>query len=86
MYKILTSPKNKDMIDSALLHNEEDYLSYIADKNFIEDPKFKDIMFGKPKSYPAILVTHFRVSFNWANHQVYGEYIYPYQFELENKA
>lgn len=84
MYRILTSPKNKDMIDSALLHNEEDYLSYITDKNFIEDPKFKDIMFGKPKSYPAILVTHFAVSF-CCNHQVYGEYIYLDQFELENK-
>lgn len=81
MYKILTSTNNKNMIDSVLLHDEEDYLSYITDKNFIEDPKFKDIMFGKPKSYPAILVTHFVVSFNCANHQVYGEYIYPIQFE-----
>ena len=81
MYRILTSTNNKDMIDSVLLHDEEDYLSYIKDKNFIEDPKFKDIMFGKPKSYPAILVTHFVVSFNCANHQVYGEYIYPTQFK-----
>lgn len=80
MYKILTSTKNKDMIDSVLLHDEEDYLSYIKDKNFIEDPRFKDIMFGKPNSYPTILVTHFVVSF-CCNHLVYGEYIYPTQFE-----
>ena len=36
MYKILTSTNNKDMIDSVLLHDEEDYLSYITDKiNFL---------------------------------------------------
>lgn len=80
MYKILTSSKNENMIDSVLLHDEEDYLSYITDKNFIEDPRFKDIMFKKPNSYPVILVTHYVVAF-YCNHQVYGEYIYPDQFE-----
>ena len=83
MYKILTSKKeNKDVIDTALLHNEEDYQLYIKDNHLIAEKDFKDILFGKPICYPAILVTHFRVSMNrFINHRVYGEYIYLSSFE-----
>ena len=82
MYKILTSKENEHEIATVLLYNEEDYLSYIKDKNYIEKDGFKEIKFGKPRSYPAILVTHFSASFNrYCNHRVYGEYIYPSSFK-----
>lgn len=82
MYKILTSEKNERVIDTVLLHDEQDYLSYIKDKNYIEKENFKDILFGKPRHYPAILVTHFSVSMcGFINHKVYGEYIYISSFE-----
>ena len=82
MYKILTSEKNERVIDTVLLHDEQDYLSYIKDKNFVEKENFKEILFGKPSHYPVILVTHFSASFNmFCNHQVYGEYIYISSFE-----
>ena len=78
MYKILTSSKeNEHIIDTALLYNEE----YIKDKCLIQTEN-KDILFGKPICYPAILVTHFRVSFTkFINYKVYGEYIYISSFE-----
>jgi hypothetical protein len=81
MYKILTSTKNEDKLESALLYDESDYNAYIKDKKYIKQYGFKDILFNEPKSYPVILVTHFAVSFN-CEHRVYGEYIYPAQFEL----
>jgi len=82
MYKILTSKENEHEIATVLLHNEEDYLSYIKDNNFIEKEDFKDILFGKPNHYPAILVTHFDISMcGFINHKVYGEYIYVSSFE-----
>lgn len=82
MYKILTSSKeNERIIDTALLYNEEDYQLYIKDKCLIQTEN-KDILFGKPICYPAILVTHFRVSFTkFISHKVYGEYIYVSSFE-----
>jgi hypothetical protein len=82
MYKILTSTKeNEHIIDTALLHNEQDYLLYIKDKCLIKTEN-KDILFGKPICYPAILVTHFRASFTkFINHKVYGEYIYIDSFD-----
>jgi hypothetical protein len=81
MYKILTSGDNKSVIDTVLLNNEEDYLLYIEDNNLKEEYGFKEIMFGKPNSYPAILVTHFAVSLNIrCPHRVYGEYIYISSF------
>ena len=83
MYKILTSKKNKDTIATVLLYNEEDYLSYIKDNNFIEEEDFKDILFGKPSHYPAILATHFDISMcTFINHKVYGEYIYLSSFAV----
>lgn len=82
MYKILTSKKNERVIDSVLLYNEEDYLSYIKDKNFVGKENFKDILFGKPRHYPAILVTHFDISMcKFINHKIYGEYIYISSFD-----
>ena len=82
MYRILTSKENEHEIATVLLYNEEDYLSYVKDNNFIEEENFKDILFGKPSHYPAILVTHFDVSMcNFINHKVYGEYIYLSSFE-----
>lgn len=85
MYKILiTSPVNNKVLETALLNDESDYLSYIKDKNYVEEDGFKKIMFGKPKSYPAILTTYFRASFNrFCDHEVYGAYIYPYSFDLK---
>lgn len=81
MYKILTSRGNEHAITTALLHNEEDYQLYIKDKCFIND-KIKDILFGKPSHYPAILVTHFEISMTkFIPHEVYGEYIYLSSFE-----
>lgn len=81
MYKILTSETNDKVLETALLHDESDYLSYIKDKNYTSKDGFKRIMFGEPKSYPAILVTHFKASFNvYCDHMVYGEYIYPFSF------
>ena len=75
---------NDKTIESALLNDETDYLSYIKDKNYIEKDGFKEIKFGKPRSYPAILVTHFSASFNiYCNHIVYGEYIYPSSFNMK---
>lgn len=81
MYKILTSTKeNEHIIDTALLHNEQDYLLYIKDKCLIKTEN-KDILFGKPICYPAILVTHFEASFTkFISHKVYGEYIYIESF------
>ena len=82
MYKILSSKENEHEIATVLLHNEEDYLSYIKDNNFIEKEDFKDILFGKPSHYPAILVTHFNISMcMFINHKVYGEYIYLSSFD-----
>lgn len=85
MYKILTSKENEHEIATALLSNEEDYLSYIKDNNFIEEEDFKEILFGKPSHYPAILVTHFCISMTGMRglipHKVYGEYIYLSSFE-----
>lgn len=81
MYKILTSKENEHEITTVLLSNEEDYLSYIKDNNFIEED-FKDILFGKPSHYLAILVTHFNISMcKFINHKVYGEYIYLSSFD-----
>jgi hypothetical protein len=81
MYKILTSKENEHEINTVLLHNEQDYLSYIKDKCLIKTEN-KDVLFGKPICYPAILVTHFEVSFTkFINHEVYGEYIYIDSFE-----
>ena len=83
MYRILTSKKNEHKIATVLLYNEEDYLSYIKDNNFIEEEDFKDILFGKPSHYPAILVTHFDISMSkFINHKVYGEYIYLSSFAI----
>jgi len=85
MYKILTSKENEHKIHTALLSNEEDYLSYIKDNNFIEEEDFKEILFGKPSHYPAILVTHFCISMTGMRglipHKVYGEYIYLDSFD-----
>ena len=82
MYKNLTSKVNEHEISTVLLHNEEDYLSYIKDNNLIEEEDFKDILFRKPSHYPAILVTHFNISMcKFINHKVYGEYIYPSSFD-----
>lgn len=82
MYKILTSKENEHEINTVLLYNEQDYLSYIKDNHFIEEEDFKDILFGKPSCYPAILVTHFNISMcRFINHKVYGEYIYLSSFE-----
>lgn len=82
MYQILTSKENEHEIATVLLHNEEDYLSYIKDNNFIEEENFKEILFGKPSHYPTILVTHFDISMcGFINHKVYGEYIYISSFE-----
>lgn len=82
MYKILTSSKeNERIIDTVLLYNEEDYQLYIKDKCLIQTED-KDILFGNPIYYPAILVTHFRASFTkFISHKVYGEYIYISSFE-----
>ena len=81
MYKILTSKENEHEISTVLLHNEEDYLSYIKDNNFIKKKNFKDILFGKPSHYPVILVTHFSISMcKFIDHQIYGEYIYLSSF------
>ena len=77
MYRILTSKENEHEITTVLLHNEDDYLSYIKDNNLTEQENFKDILFGKPSHYPAILVTHFHISMcKFINHKIYGEYIY----------
>lgn len=82
MYKNLTSKVNEHKITTVLLHNEEDYLSYIKDNNLIEEEDFKDILFKKPSHYPAILVTHFNISMcRFINHKVYGEYIYLSSFD-----
>ncbi len=82
MYRILTSKENEHEIATVLLHNEEDYLSYIKDNNFIEKENFKEILFGKPTHYPTILVTHFNISmYKFINHKVYGEYIYLSSFD-----
>lgn len=82
MYRILTSKENEHEINTVLLYNEEDYLSYIKDNNFIPKENFKDIHFGKPSHYPAILVTHFESSMcRFINHKVYGEYIYLSSFD-----
>lgn len=82
MYRILTSKENEHEIATVLLNNEEDYLSYIKDNNFTKKEDFKDILFGKPSHYPAILVTHFEISMcRFINHKVYGEYIYPSSFD-----
>ena len=81
MYKILTLPTNKPKLESVLFNNETDYLSYLKDNNYFDDPGFKRIMFGKPKYYPAILMTHFSVSMcRFIDHTVYGQYIYPHTF------
>ena len=81
MYKILTSKGNEHAIATVLLSNEDDYQLYIKDKCFIND-KIKDILFGKPSHYPAILVTHFEISMTkFIPHEVYGEYIYLSSFE-----
>ena len=81
MYKILTSRKNERIIETVLLYNEQDYLSYIKDKCLIQTEN-KDILFGKPSSYPAILVTHFDISMcTFINHKVFGEYIYISSFD-----
>ena len=85
MYKILTSNENEHAINTVLLYNEQDYLSYVKDKCLIKTEN-KDVLFGKPICYPAILVTHFEASFTkFINHKVYGEYIYPSSFELNAK-
>ena len=82
MYRILTSKENEDKINTVLFHNEEDYLSYIKDNNFIEEEDFKEIHFGKPNHYPAILITHFNISMcKFINHRIYGEYIYLSSFD-----
>ena len=82
MYRILTSKENEHEIATVLLYNEEDYLSYIKDNNLTEKENFKDVLFGKPSHYPAILVTHFNISMcGFINHKVYGEYIYISSFE-----
>ena len=84
MYKILTPSADDNILKAALLNDESDYSSYIKDNNYVEEDGFKRIMFGKPKSYPVILVTHFRASFNrFCDHEIYGEYIYPYSFDLK---
>ena len=81
MYKILTKEKNQNILKAVLLNDEKDYLEYINDNNYKNEEGFKDILFGEPKTYPTILVTHFRTSFNrFCNHEVYGEYIYPNSF------
>ena len=81
MYKILSSKENEHAIITALLHNEEDYQLYIKDKCFIHAAN-KDILFGKPSHYPAILVTHFEISMTkFIPHEVYGEYIYLDSFD-----
>ena len=82
MYKILTSEENEHEIATVLLYNEEDYLSYIKDNHLVQKENFKDILFGKPSHYPAILVTHFESSMcRFINHKVYGEYIYLSSFD-----
>lgn len=82
MYKVLTSKENEHEIATVLLHNEQDYISYINDNNLNEKEGFKDILFGKPKCYPTILVTHFSISMcRFINHKVYGEYIYLSSFD-----
>lgn len=81
MYKVLP-PSVDDKLQSVLLNNEADYLSYIKDKNYIDEKGFKRITFGKPKSYPAILVTHFNISMcKFIPHTIYGVYTYPYSFK-----
>ena len=81
MYKKLTSKENAGELDTVLLHNEEDYQLYIKDNNLKEEYQFKNIMFGKPRFYPAILITHFAVSFTCrCPHRVYGEYVYISSF------
>lgn len=78
-YKILSS---SEKLESVLFRNEEDYLSYIKDKNYIDEEDYKTIKFSKPKSYPAILITYFLISNNrLINHKVFGEYIYPHNFK-----
>ena len=53
---------------------------YIIQKYAWEED-FKDILFGKPSHYPAILATHFNISMcKFINHKVYGEYIYLSSF------
>ena len=75
MYEVLTSPANEDVLETVLLNNESDYWDYIKDNNFVNQDG-KKIMFGKPRSYPTILVTHFSASFNrFCDHRVFGEYI-----------
>lgn len=75
MYEVLTLPVNKDVLETVLLNNESDYCDYIKDNNFVNQDD-KKIMFGKPHSYPTILVTHFSDSFNrFCDHIVYGQYI-----------
>ena len=82
MYKILTSKQNEHEIATVLLHNEQDYISYINDNNLNEKEGFKDILFGKPSHYPTILITHFNISMcRFINHKVYGEYIYLSSFD-----
>lgn len=81
MYKILP-PSVDDKLQSVLLNNEADYLSYIKDKNYIDEEGFKRITFGKPKSYPAILVTYFDISMcKFIPHTIYGVYTYPSSFK-----
>lgn len=85
MYKILTLPKNETNLESVLLNNETDYLSYVKDKNYVDEPGFKQIMFGKPECYPAILVTHFSISMcRFIDHRIFGQYIYPHFFNTSN--
>lgn len=75
MYDVLTLPVNKDVLETVLFNNESDYWAYIKDNNLVNQDG-KKIMFGKPHSYPTILVTHFSASFNrFCDHRVFGQYI-----------
>lgn len=81
MYKILTLPTNDAQLESVLLNNQTDYLSFIKDNNYFNESGVKLIMFGKPKCYPAILVTHFSKSRSRGIDQtIYGQYFYPNSF------
>lgn len=86
MYKVLTSKENDHVLDTVLLHNEEDYLLYAKDKNLKNEYSgpylSREIMFSEPHSYPVILVTYFDVSMTCrCPHQIYGEYIYMTSFD-----
>jgi len=85
MYKILTLKANESELESVLLNDETDYMEYIKDKNYIDKHGFKQIKFGKPESYPAILVTHFSISMcKFIDHMIYGQYIYHYSFNTNS--